>query len=124
MDSEATIERLGDAARALRSFDDRAALKAIQAAQDALDAAKADRLAALGESKEFELDGASTIATWARIELRLDAGRAKALVRAAATAKQLPAVGMAAAEGRIGLDHVAVFSYGFEAHRRHDRPRV
>ena len=85
-------------------------MKAIQAAQDALDAAKADRLAALGESKEFELDGASTIATWARNELRLDAGRTQALVRAAAAAKQLPAVGMAAAEGRIRLDHVAVCS--------------
>ncbi len=114
MDPGATIERLRDAARALRSFDDRAALKAIQAAQDALDAAKADRLAALGESKEFELDGASTIATWARNELRLDGGRTKALVHAAATAKQLPDVGMAAAEGRIRLDHVAVFSYGLK----------
>ena len=114
MDSGATIERLRDAARALRGFDDRAALKAIQAAQDALDAAKADRLAALGESKEFELDGASTIATWARNELRLDAGRTKALVHAAATAKQLPEVGLAAAEGRIRLDHVAVFSYGLK----------
>jgi hypothetical protein len=114
MDSGTTIERLRDAARALRSFDDRAALKAIQAAQDALDAAKADRLAALGESKEFELDGASTIATWARNELRLDAGRTKALVHASATAKQLPAVGMAAAEGRIRLDHVAVFTYGLK----------
>ena len=114
MDSGATIERLRDAARALRSFDDRAALKAIQAAQDALDAAKAHRLAALGESKEFELDGASTIATWARNELRLDAGRTKALVHAAATAKQLPEVGLAAAEGRIRLDHVAVFSYGLK----------
>jgi len=114
MDSGRTIERLRDAARALRSFDDRAALRAIQAAQDALDAAKADRLAALGESKEFELDGASTIATWARNELRLDAGRTKALVHAAATAKRLPEVGMAAAEGRIRLDHVAVFSYGLK----------
>ena len=114
MDPGATIERLREAARALRSFDDRGALKAIQTAQDALDAAKAERLAALQESKEFELDGASTVTTWARNELRLDARETKALVRAAATANSLPAVGRAAAEGRIRLDHVAVFSYGLK----------
>ena len=114
MDTGATIERLRDAAYALRSFDDRAALRAIQSAQDALDAAKAERLAALEESKEFELDGASTVTTWARNELRLDARETKALVRASATAKALPAVGKAAAEGRIRLDHLAVFSYGLK----------
>lgn len=114
MDSGATIGRLRDAARALRSFDDRAALRAIQAAQDALDAAKAERLAALQESKEFELDGASSVTTWARNELRLDARETKTLVRAAATLKELPSVGHAAAQGRIRLDHVAVFSYGLK----------
>lgn len=114
MDTGATIERLRGAAHALKSFDDRAALRAIQAAQDSLDAAKADRLAALQESKEFELDGASTVTTWARNELRLDARETKALVRASATAKALPAVGKAAAEGRIRLDNLAVFSYGLK----------
>ena len=112
MEPGVAIERLRDAARALRSFDDRAALKAIQAAQDALDAAKADRPAALEESREFELDGASSLTTWARRELRLDAVESKKLVRAATTMRDLPAVGEAAAEGRIRLDHVAVFSYG------------
>jgi hypothetical protein len=114
MDSGATIERLRDAARALRSFDDRATLKAIQRAQDALDAAKAERLAALVESKEFELDGASSVTTWARNEMRLDARETKALVRAAATIKELPSVGNAAAEGQIRLDHVVAFSYGLK----------
>lgn len=114
MDSGSTIERLCEAARAIRSFDNRAALKAIQAAQDALDAARAERLAALEESREFELDGASSLTTWARRELRLDAVESKKLVRAAATMRDLPAVGEAAAEGRIRLDHVAVFSYGLK----------
>ena len=109
-----TIERLREAARALRSFDDRAALKAIQAAQDALDAAKAERLAALEASREFELDGASSVTTWARNEMRLDAVESKKLIRGAATMRDLPAVGEAAAEGRIRLDHVAVFSYGMK----------
>ena len=114
MDSGVTIERLRDAARALKSFDDRAALKAIQEAQDALDAAKADRLAALQESKEYELDGASSVTTWARNELRLDARQTKTLIRAAATTRDLPKVAEAAAEGRIRLDHLAAFAYGLK----------
>jgi hypothetical protein len=114
MESGVTIERLREAARALKSGDCRTKLRTIQAAQDALDAVKATELAALEESREFELDGASTITTWARTELRLDARETKKLVRAAATARDLPAVGEAAASGRIGLDHLAVFSYGLK----------
>ena len=114
MDSGVTIERLRVAARALNSIDDRAALKAIQDAQDALDAAKADRLASLQESKDYELDGASSVTTWARNELRLDARQTKTLMRAAATTRDLPKVAEAAAEGRIRLDHLAVFSYGLK----------
>jgi hypothetical protein len=114
MDSGATIERLRTAAWTLESGDDRAALKAIQAAQDALDAAKAERLAALESSKDYELDGASSITTWARNELRLDAGQAKKLTRSAAAIAMLPAVAEAAGEGRIRIDHVALFAYGLK----------
>lgn len=114
MDSGVTVRRLRDAARALSSLDDRAALKAIQAAQNALDAAKADRLASLEESKAFELDGASSITTWARNELRLDALGTRKLTRAAATMRDLPDVGDAAQNGRIRLEHVAVFSHGLK----------
>lgn len=114
MDSGATIERLRDAAHALKSGDSRTRLRAIQFAQDALDAAKAKELAALEESREFELDGASSVTTWARNELRLDARQTKTLVRAASTMRDLSSVGAAAAEGRIRLDHVAVFSYGLK----------
>ncbi len=114
MDSGFAIGRLRDAAHALKSGDSRTTLRAIQAAQDSLDAAKAEALAALEESREFELDGASSVTTWARMELRLDARQTKALVRAAATMRNLPAIGAAAAEGRIRLEHVAVFSYGMK----------
>jgi hypothetical protein len=114
MGSGETVKRLRDAARALTTGDPRTRLKAIQAAQDALDAAKATELAALETSKDFELDGASTLSAWARVELRLDAGQTKKLVRAATTLRDLPAVGRAAAEGRIRLDHVAAFSYGMK----------
>ncbi|MGA9101389.1 MAG: HNH endonuclease, partial [Aeromicrobium sp.] len=85
MDSGVTIERLREAARALKAGDSRTKLRAIQAAQDALDAAKAAELAVLQESKDYELDGASSVTTWARNELRLDAKASKALVRAAST---------------------------------------
>ena len=114
MDSGVTIGRLRDAAHVLRSGDCRARLRAIQTAQDALDAAKAEALAELVESKEFELDGASSVTTWARTELRLDARQTKTLVRAAATIRELPSVGAAAAEGRIRVDHLAVFAYGMK----------
>ena len=114
MDSGVTIERLREAARALKSGDSRTKLRAIQAAQDALDAAKAHELAVLQESKDYELDGASSVTTWARNELRLDAKASKALVRAAVTMRDLPAVGAAAVEGRIRLDHVVVFGYGLK----------
>ena len=108
------IERLRDAAHASKSGDPRAKLRAFQAAQDTLDAAKAEELAALQESKEYELDGASSITTWARTELRLDARETKQLIRAAATVRDLPMVAKAAASGRIRLDHLAVFSYGLK----------
>jgi hypothetical protein len=114
MDSGDLIERLREAARALKSGDGRTKLRAFQAAQDALDAVKAEELAALEESKDYELDGASSVTTWARTELRLDARETKQLIRAAATIRDLPMVAEAAASGRIRLDHLAVFSYGLK----------
>ena len=114
MDSGAIIERLRDAARALKSGDSRTKLRKIQALQDALDAAKAEELAALQESKDYELDGASSVTSWARTELRLDARETKQLIRAARHDRELPKVAEAAASGRIRLDHLAVFSYGLK----------
>ncbi|MGI9085376.1 MAG: hypothetical protein ACR2FE_08785 [Aeromicrobium sp.] len=114
MDSGITISRLRDAAHALTSGDSRTKLKAIQAAQDALDAVKAAELASLEVSREFEFDGASTITIWARNELRLDALETRKLIRAAATIRDLPEVGEAAMLGRIRQEHVAAFSYGLK----------
>ncbi len=114
MDSGETIGRMRDAARALKSGDTRTRLRTIQAVQDALDAVKAEELAALQESKDYELDGASSVTTWARTELRLDARETKQLIRAAATIRDLPMVAAAASSGRIRLDHLAVFSYGLK----------
>ena len=114
MDSAPTIEALRVAARALDCGSDREAVKAIQTAQDALDAAKADRLASLQTSRDFELDGASTLSTWVRNELRLSAKDASTLVSAAATLAHLPAVAEAAAAGQIRAAHVATFTYGLK----------
>lgn len=102
------------AAYALSSASDLDCVRAIQAAQDALDAAKAERLGAIKASRAYELEGASSVATWVRNELRLNAKEAKALERAAATLDQLPLVADAAARGDIRLAHVHVFTYGIK----------
>ncbi|MBC7593963.1 MAG: DUF222 domain-containing protein [Kineosporiaceae bacterium] len=114
MDSAPTIEALRVASRVLDCGSDRDAVKAIQRAQDALDAVKAERLASLQTSRDFELDGASTLSTWVRNELRLSAKEASTLVSAAATCAHLPAVAEAAAAGQIRAAHVATFTYGLK----------
>ncbi len=81
MDPGPTIDAMRTAAQTLMSGDTRAQLHAVQAAQDALDATKAVLLAELDASKDFELDGASTLNAWVRNELRMNAGQATTLVK-------------------------------------------
>src|SRR4051812_28653948 len=109
MDPELTIEAMRTAARALLAGDPCARVRAIQTAQDALDAAKAEALAQIETSKAYEIDGASTLNTWVRNELRITAADAHTLVRASATFTALPQVARAAAAGRIRADHVRAF---------------
>ncbi|AXT85233.1 HNH endonuclease [Aeromicrobium sp. A1-2] len=109
-----TIDAMRTAARALQAGDPREQVRAIQAAQDSLDAAKAECLAAVESSKDYELDGSSTLNAWVRNELRLDAPDAATLVSASGTFAALPAVAAAAAAGQIRTDHVALFSYGLK----------
>ncbi|MEJ7635727.1 DUF222 domain-containing protein [Aeromicrobium sp.] len=112
MDPGPTIEAMRTAARTLRSGDVRDKIRAVQTAQDALDAAKASLLAELEVSKDFELDGASTLNMWVRNQLRLNAGQATALVRNVSALRDLPLVGEAAMTGQISAAHVRVFVYG------------
>ncbi|AWB93770.1 HNH endonuclease [Aeromicrobium chenweiae] len=112
MDPEPTIDAMRTAAQALSSGDTREKLHAVQAAQDALDAAKAVLLAELQAAREFELDGASTLNTWVRNQLRLNAGQATRLVRNVNALRDLPLVAEAATTGRISAAHVQVFVYG------------
>ena len=108
------MQALRTAAHAVGSGDHRAALVAIQTAQDALDAAKAHHLAELEKSAEYELDGASTVAAWAREHLRIDARQTRSLIAADATMRELPALGAAAVEGAVRLDHVKLFTFGLK----------
>ncbi|MET0930736.1 MAG: DUF222 domain-containing protein, partial [Aeromicrobium sp.] len=94
--------------------DARERARAIQTAQDAQDAAKADALAEIDATEAYEIDGASTLNTWVRNELRMTAADASVLVRAAATFAALPLVGAAAACGSIRADHVKAFTYGLK----------
>ena len=89
-------------------------MRAIQIAQDALDAAKAEALAEIEAAKAYEDDGASTLGTWVRNELRMTSADAASLVRASATFAALPLVAAAAAEGSIRADHVRAFTYGLK----------
>ena len=77
-------------------------------------AAKCDRLAEIDRTKAHEADGASSISTWARRELRQDAGLTRQMVRAAATFRDLPAVGEAARSGLISFEHVVSFTYALK----------
>lgn len=112
MDTGLTIEAMRAAASAIRTASDLDAIRAIQTAQDALDAEKSARIGAIAMSREFELVGASSVATWAKNELRLNAREAKTLARSSSTLDQLPQVAEAAGAGQIRMAHVHVFTYG------------
>jgi hypothetical protein len=114
MDSGAVVDAMRTAARTLACGDVRDQLHAVQAAQDALDAAKAVLLAELDASKDFELDGASTLNTWVRTQLRMNSGQARTLVRNVLAMQDLPLVGEAALAGQISAGHVRVFVYGLK----------
>ena len=112
MNPAPTIDAMRTAAHTLTTGDVRSRILAVQAAQDALDAAKATLLAELESSKDYELDGASTLNAWVRNQLRMNAGQATALVKSVAALRDLPAVADAALTGQISSAHVRVFVYG------------
>lgn len=114
MDPAPTIAALREASHALSSGDPCEILKAAQRAQDALDAVKADAMATLDCTRDFEADGASSISTWSRNHLRLDAGEARRLARAGQTLRMLDGVDSDARSGRIRLKHVEAFTYGLK----------
>jgi len=112
MNSGAVIDVMRTAAQTLRSGDVRDKIHALQDLQRAVDAAQAALLAELEESKDFELDGASTLNAWVRNQLRMDSGQATALVRNVIVLRDLPMVAEAAFDGQISAKHVRAFVYG------------
>jgi len=112
MNSGAVVDAMRTAAQTLASGDVRDKIHAIQAAQDALDAAKAVLLADLEASKDFELDGDSTLNAWVRTQLRMNSGQARTLVKNVLAMRDLPLMGEAAWAGEISAAHVRVFVYG------------
>jgi hypothetical protein len=114
MNPEPTIDAMRTAARALSGVDARERVLAIQAAQDALDAAKATSLAELEASKDFELDGAATLNAWVRNQLRMNSREASILVRNCRALRDLPLVAEVALAGRINAAHVQAFAYGLK----------
>jgi hypothetical protein len=112
MNFEPAIDTMRTAVRTFDTGDTRERLHAVQAVQDALDAVKAVLLADLGSSKDYEIDGASTINAWVRNQLHLNAGQATQLVKNVTALRDLPLVGEAARAGQISAEHVRAFVYG------------
>ena len=114
MNPQPTIDVMRTTAQTLRVGDVRSKLRAVQTAQDALDAAKAILLAELDATKDYEIDGASTLGTWVRNELRLGAGQATTLVRNLAALRDLPLVAEAALAGLMSAEHLKAFTFGLK----------
>jgi len=112
MNFDPVIDTMRTAAHAFDTGDTRQRLHAVQAVQDALDAVKAVLLADLSATKDYELDGASTLNGWVRNQLHLNAGQATQLVKNVAALRDLPLVGDAARAGLISAEHVRAFVYG------------
>lgn len=86
-------------------------LRAVVAARNALDAVLADGLNTMAQTREFEVEGASSIKTWARRELLLDGSDTAQLIRSAQAVSVLPAVGEAFRAGALSAQHLRWFSY-------------
>ena len=115
-DVEAIIATLRDAARMMQSvtMPPTTKARALRKAIDALSAELADALAEIDRTRAHEVEGASSVVSWARRELHEDAGLTRQMVRAAATCRDLPAVGQAAEAGLISFEHVNSFTYALK----------
>ncbi|UPK73714.1 HNH endonuclease [Nocardioidaceae bacterium SCSIO 66511] len=87
-------------------------LRDLQAALDLLDGVRASLFAQLKESEAHKSDGASTVAGWARQELRMGLGESRRHTKAGQTLKTLPKVAAALDAGQIRAAHVDEFTVG------------
>jgi hypothetical protein len=111
--TEQAVGVMRDAARVLRSpvASLGEEVKALDQVIKAAEAAVAVRLGEMEATKVHELEGASSIAVWARREIGQDASVTRSQVKAAATMRELPEVAKAARAGRVGLRHLESFTY-------------
>lgn len=107
------LDVLRDASHALRSVAVGATdeVRALVAARDALDAAISEGLLRIDETAAHEAEGASSVQTWARREVRLDASETRARLRSARAMRELPAMARLHREGRISAQHVVLFDF-------------
>ncbi len=112
MNPSSTIDVMRSTAQTLSCGDTRARLRDLQDLRNAADAATAQLLAELEMSKDYEIDGASTLNMWVRRELRMNSGQASALVRGVIVLRDLPVVAEAAEAGHLSAEHLTAFAYG------------
>lgn len=89
-------------------------LRAAQLGRDVLDAVRVRGVEELVETAGYEDEGASSVTTWARRELRIDPQETARLRRATTVASVLPRIGEAASAGLLRLEHLNAFAYGIK----------
>lgn len=90
------------------------ALRAVQAAENALAAAKVDLVREMAEALEHETAGYASPKGFLVAELGIDSREAHTLIAAGPTLRDLPEVAQIAHAGEISLDHVRYFTYALK----------
>ena len=88
--------------------------KILHAANNALNAAEADALAEIDQTKAHEADGSASVTTWAARELRQDTQTTRQMVRAAKTMTTMPLIGAATRAGNLSVEHVHALTFALK----------
>ncbi|GAA3527864.1 HNH endonuclease [Aeromicrobium flavum] len=113
---EVTIDAMRHAAQVLRSVTSSVhdEARALRALRDATDAALSERLAEIEDSGAYRNEDATSAVTWARRELRLDAGETRARIAAARTMADLPRARAAFVKGEFSLEHAKLLTFSMK----------
>src|SRR5690606_22298161 len=87
-------------------------LRAAQTGRDVLDVLRVAGVAELQATGAHEDEGASTVTTWARRELRIDAAETARLRRTARVTELMGKVGEAASAAQLRSEHLNAFAFG------------
>jgi len=112
--AEVTIAVMRAAAEVLRSVTSSVCdeARALRTLRDAADAALTERLVEIERTGAHLGEDATSVVTWARRDLRLEAGDTRARLRAGEALAQLPRAAEAFRAGEIALEHVKVLDFG------------